>query len=273
VQHFDILEPDEHSKRIHRLKFYDRGAHHLHHSSVQNFQKTYSASGRPGSWWDWGWNTITESRGPNEPPIRANWLPFKMNRTYEMDLDNNAPYFFTAGLSGCTVVVAGDPQQPHAAHINRMENPDLPALMDRFRPQRPSDAATGYQDLRPDPTKAETTSRQVLMQEIKAAAAARAAGTGLRGANYARPPLGPGPVGGPRVGGNYIFGVVDFALHYQGPTPTDATANVVGYRNTATGNWHFVYQVFSSTGHEYYMREPLKCMICKAKVDYCTCPP
>jgi hypothetical protein len=280
LQSFDILKPDEGSHGIHQLKFYDRGAQHLHGAKVENFQKTFQPGGRPDSFFDKVKGTVEASRKSDEGPIMAFWLPFKMNRTYEMDLDASANFFFTAGLSGCTVVVSGDPQHPHAAHINRMENTELQSLMDRFRPKRNSmdplgvqNMDGGYEDLRPAPTKAETTTRQTLMQEIKAAAAARAAGTSLRGNNYQPRRTGAVQVGGPKATGTHIFGVVDFALHYEGPTALDATANVVGIRNTATGNWHFVYQVFGSTGHNYYQREPLRCVVCKLKVDNCTCAP
>lgn len=277
---FDILKPDDGSHGVHQLKFFDRGAQHLHGATVERFEKTFSASGRPDSWWDRVSGSVMERRSSNETPIIAHWLPFRMNRTFEMDLDNSADFFFTAGLSGCTVVISGDPQRPHAAHINRMENPDLPALMDRFRPRRVStdplgvqNLDGGYEDLRPAPTKSETTSRQVLMQEIKAAAAAKAAGTRLRGNNFQPRTVGNTVIGGPENAGNYIFGVVDFDLHYKGPTPLDATANVVGYRNSATGNWRFVYQVFGSTGHRYFMRERLRCVVCKVQTNGCACQP
>jgi len=158
LQTFDILKPDEGSHGVHELKFFDRGAQHLHSATMERFDKKYSASGRTDSLWDKVKGTVSEARSTNEPPIMAFWLPFKMNRTFEMDLDNRADFFFAAGLSGCTVVVSGNPQQPHAAHINRMENTDLPALMDRFRPKRistdPLGVANldgGYEDLCPTP--------------------------------------------------------------------------------------------------------------------------
>lgn len=276
IQTFDILNPasgDRGSRGLHQLKFYDRGAQHLHHGTVlgsKNAEKTFTASGRIDSLWDTFRDTVTEARTSNEPPIRAYWLPFKMNRTFEMDLNNQADFFFTAGLSGCTVVVSGSPQTPHVAHINRMEGSELTSLIDKYRPRRISTDPLGvhnfdggYEDLRPTPTKAETTTRQILMQEIKGAAAAKAAGATVRGTNYTPRDLGGGTgvqVGGPQLAGNHIFGVVDFAQHYAGTSALEATANVVGYRNTATGNWHFVYQVFGSTGHNYYMRQRLKCV-------------
>ncbi len=282
IHTFDILSPSRGyrgSKGTHQLKFYDRGAQHLHSATVGPLGKTFSASGRPDRTWDRMRGTVSESRISNERPIRAHWLPFKMNRTFDIDLDHQADFFFTAGLSGCTVVVSGDPQNPHVAHINRMEGPELTRLMDKYRPKRVSTDPLGvhnfdggYEDLRPVPTKAETTNRQLLMQEIKAAAAARAAGTSLRGTNYDARDVGGIQVGGPRQAGNHVFGVVDFARHYAGPSPLDATANVVGYRNTTTGNWRFVYQIFGSTGERYYMRDRLKCVVCKSEVDQCTCP-
>lgn len=243
------------------------------------FGKTFTASGRTDSILDALKGTVTDRRASNEPPIRAYWLPFKMNRTYEMDLGTSADFFFTAGLSGCTVVVGGDPQAPHAAHINRMDGPELQKIMDQYRPVRNTmdpfgihDFEPDYKDLRPAATKGETTTRQILMQEIKAAAAARAAGTSLRGTNFTPRTAGGVTVGGPRGAGNHIFGVLDFEKHYKGVSDTEATASVTGYRDRASGNWHFVYQMFGSTGHKYYMRDRLRCLICKLTVDSCTCP-
>jgi hypothetical protein len=300
---------------MHQLKFYDRGAQHLHSASVERvpnptgksaweFTKSFTASGRPDSLIDKFLDQVTDARVTNESPIHAYWLPFKMNRTYEMDLGSQADYFFTAGLSGCTVAVGGNPRAPHVAHINRMDGPELQGMFEKLVPmsdaellERQRARATGehFQRTTPKATKAETTTRQVLLQELKALAATplnQALGTfgrnlrpsevtKLRGNNYApRDTGGVSPytgdavtVGGPRQGGNYIFGVLDFEEHYKGLSALEATANVVGYRNTGTGNWHFVYQVFGSTGHKYYMRDPLRCLICREKAENCTCPP
>jgi hypothetical protein len=285
IQTFDILSPDKESHGKHQLKFYDRGAQHLHSAFVdweQGYTKSFNPSGRIDSVIDSLKGLITDRRASNEAPIRAYWLPFKMNRTYEMDLGTNADFFFTAGLSGCTVVVGGDPQAPHAAHINRMDGPELEAVFKRLAPttfeeemerQRARSQGESFKSRMPKATKAESTTRQILMQEIKAAASARAAGTGLRGTNFTPRTTGGVALGGPQAAGNHIFGVLDFERHYKGTSNLEATASVTGVRDRGTGNWHFVYQIFGSTGTHYYMRDRLRCLVCKREAMYCTCPP
>ncbi len=86
-------------------------------------------------------------------------------------------------------MVAGDPQNPHVAHINRMEGPDLNSRMDKIFADASPGIDSPYQHMpkvdierptahwpgeaqrrvlarRPDATKAETTQRQVMLQEL-----------------------------------------------------------------------------------------------------------
>jgi hypothetical protein len=275
------------------LKFWDRGGN-AHHLEVQAYGTGSSrieenpteqnvTTTRIGKFWRQAGTDLSQLNRSNEKWMNAYWLPWAMNRTYEMDLNADADLFFTAGLSGCTFVVSGDPLTPHVAHINRMDGADLTGKMDQLRPQRVSvdplgirNFDGGYEDLRPTPTKAETTTRQVLMQEIKASAAARAAGTGIRGTNYGRRNAGGINIGGPQMNGNHIFGVVDWALHYSGPRTDDALASVVGLRDPVTHHWKFYFQKLSGVHHESIRgmvskRGPLTCVVCKLPTELCQC--
>jgi hypothetical protein len=218
---------------------------------------------------------------PLETPFKAYWLTYEANATHEMDLGAACNFFFTAGLSGCTVVVSGNPQTPHVAHINRADGVELGRKFDKFMPNR-------VQFNRPEPTKAETTTRAMMLQELQAAVKARAAGVNpkLTGNNFPKRDGDPWAVGkvielgGPSRGGPHIFGVCDYALHYKGANPLQALACVVGMRNTATGNWHFYMQrLDAKPGHmsvnrgapQISRRGPLQCMVCKNEPAACTC--
>jgi hypothetical protein len=288
IHSFDILRPHG-TAALYRLKFWERGALFLHQTKVPEgtFQRVTVAAHQPtlmekvkGYFTDPRYHDDPNPRRSNEGPIKAYWLPFQMNRTFEMDLGAAANYFFTAGLSGCTVVVSGNPQAPHVAHINRMNGAELNAMIQKYNP---SYAA---------PTKAETTQRQVMLQELQAVVAARNAGLGapgklpsLRGKNYgvrelnpwAVNPKGAVDVGGPSKGtGNLYFGVCDFEEHYKGPSEFDCLAQVTGHRNANTGNWRFFYQKLSSGANRaeafYVVRGQLQCLICKTTPDKCVCP-
>ncbi len=288
IQSFDILKPHG-TASLYRLKFWERGAIFQHKTVVPpgTFRREMVAAHQPtlGERFKSYWTDPTYHDNPNPPrsnegPINAYWLPFKMNRTYEMDLGDRADFFFTAGLSGCTVVVAGDPKRPHVAHINRMDGADLNGLMTKYNPGGPA------------PTKAETTQRQIMLQELKAVAAAREAGLGapgkiptLRGNNFGKNDLNPwsvSPKGAIEVGGavktgtgDLYFGVCDFELNYKGPSEFDCLAQVSGFRSRTTGNWRFVYQKLSSGANRqaayYFVRGKLACVICKADPATCAC--
>jgi hypothetical protein len=299
IQSFDILDPDtERGTGIHQLKFWDRGAQMLHLSSAhetvtdpgnpndpQNFPRkvvinTYFRANKENPTTTLSGLQSLLGLGPkvrktDEAPIQAHWLPFRMNRTFEMDLVGGPRFFFTAGLSGCTVVVAGDPTRPHVAHINRMDGPELRQMMDRFVPK----VAAPTIEARPDANKSETTLRQMMHQELKAAVAARDAGVSpkLTGRNFGTRDLDdwavkPVVVGGAVQGGPWIYGVCDFERHYSTSNPMDVLASVTGYRK-ADGNWRFIIQKVSThRGALATLREEVTCLVCKNGVDYCTCP-
>jgi hypothetical protein len=287
IQSFDILPPTE-TANLYNLKFWDRGASFLHEQSVLpgTFTRTMTPAFQPTFWshakaFIVGGDSPQDSRRSDESPIRAYWVPFRMNRTYELQLGTEANFMFTAGLSGCSVVVSGDPQRPTVAHINRMNGPELEHMIQKYNPQYAT------------PTKAETTQRQIMLQELKSVVAARNAGLGavgkiprLRGVNYGKNELNPWAlnprhaidVGGPRRQGtgNLIFGVCDFEHHYNGPSEFDCLAQVTGVRNMNTGNWRFYYQRLSSgkskLGPYIYERGTLQCIVCKTSPDRCVCP-
>jgi hypothetical protein len=156
-----------------------------------------------------------------EAPIRAYWLPYEADHTYETILGGGANYFFTAGLSGCCVMVSGDPTAPRVAHINRTEtgNGTYQSVVgqplageEALAKQRAKAQGLGFVSRT---GKEAQTNRQILFQELKSKVAARAAH---------------------RDTSHDLLGYCKWGVQY-----TDL-CGVVGVRNQATGVWAFYYQ-------------------------------
>jgi len=49
--------------------------------------------------------------------IRAYWLPWAEGETTQLPLGREADFFFTSGLGGCRVQIAGTNARPHVLHI------------------------------------------------------------------------------------------------------------------------------------------------------------
>jgi hypothetical protein len=286
-QFFDIL-PFEYPSAC-AVKFYppaQRGEHTFDTITAETGGKLSGLNGLMGSVPQvigHIWKPAPKVMKENEAPFKAYWLTYEANATHEMDLGQAHDYFFTAGLSGCSVVVSGNPQAPHVAHVNRADNAELVRKFDKFMPNR---AQYGV----PEPTKSETTTRELMLQELQAAVKARQAGVNpkLTGTNFPKREGDPWAVGrviefgGPQQGGPWIFGVCDYALHYAGTTPLQALACVVGKRNTTTLNWHFYMQRLDARNGDMrvnrgapqiFRRGPLQCMVCKHEPTACTCTP
>lgn len=229
----------------------------------------------------------------DEAPLKAFWLPWKLNRTFELQLDDQADFFFTAQLSGCTFTVSGQAEAPRVAHINRAETPELQqmhqertqlpqnlAYKEGFEKQRALATASSFTSLLPPkPTKAGTTSKEMLLQEMKAAAEARA----IRLASGAAPRVT--AQGGRKPGESaprkdYMFGYVDWARDYG--SNQENLVSVMGYRDTTTRHWKFVYQLLrlrkdaTLTRTSEVSNQPVKCgavmcVVCKNPASDCTC--
>jgi hypothetical protein len=159
-----------------------------------------------------------------EKPILAYWLPYEADKTYETILGAQANYFFTAGLSGCCVMVTGDPVAPRVAHINRTEAGSatfqavvaqpLIATDDPLERQRAQALGTPFAS-RTD--KEVQTNRQLLFQELETKVAARAAGRSTVGD---------------------LHGYCKWGEQYS------SLCGVIGVRNQGSGVWSFYYQKF-----------------------------
>jgi hypothetical protein len=156
-----------------------------------------------------------------ENPILAYWLPYEADKTYEVVLGAAANYFFTAGLSGCSVMVSGDPTAPRVAHINRTEtgSPKFQAVVANNMELEEALAkqhARAYGDEFVSRTGKEAqTSRQFLFQELKTAVDAKQAN---------------------RDTSNDVLGYCKWGEQYTSLTV------VFGVRNAGTGAWAFYYQ-------------------------------
>ncbi|MGE8409621.1 MAG: hypothetical protein ACN6QH_21565 [Pseudomonas sp.] len=158
---------------------------------------------------------------PREAPIAAYWLPYEADRTREITLGNAANFFFTAGLTGCSVMVSGDPSAPRVAHINRTEEGS--ALFQRVVAQPlAAEEALVEQQARAHGVafekrtgKEAQTNRQLLFQELQTKVDARQSG---RNTNHD------------------ILGYCKWGEHYR------ELCGVIGFRNQASGNWEFYYQ-------------------------------
>ncbi len=160
---------------------------------------------------------------PRETPLFGYWLPYEADRTFETVLGNQANFFFTAGLSGCCVVVSGDPLAPRVAHINRTETGNATFQSVVARP-RAVEEALARQRAQAQGTsfasrtgKEAQTSRQVMFQELQSKVAARATG---------------------RNTANDLLGQCKWGEQYRD------LAGVVGVRDTLTGVWAFYYQCY-----------------------------
>ena len=214
VHSFDI-RLRAHETHVYDLKFWDMGATHPH-VGTQVLGRGGRDAGQGGVFtrsigviWKPAAMTTREER---EPPIQAYWLPYEANHTYETFLGDQADYFFTAGLSGCSVVASGDPKRPRVAHINRVDEDMGTSLRDHI-----ASFAGPSIDMMPPPTKAETTSREIMLQELKSTVDARR--EGRRGD---------------------ILGICKWGEHYN------VMAAVFGIRDTANGVWSFYYQKYLS---------------------------
>lgn len=63
----------------------------------------FSSRGKPASWFS--------------NKIKAYWLPWNEGHTTEVQLGDDAPYFFTSELIGCRIQIAGDNASPTVLHI------------------------------------------------------------------------------------------------------------------------------------------------------------
>jgi len=226
LQHFDI-RPLRYPNAA-ELKFYIDGGQAQHFGDRQvGMGGPVSAigTGRAPALQSVGviWRPAPDVRpAPRENPILAYWLPYEADQTYEMVLGTNANYFFTAGLSGCCVMVTGDPSAPRVAHINRTDagnatfqavvaNPLL-ATDDPVERRRAQIQGTAF----PSRTDKEVqTNRQLLFQELKTKVAARAAA---------------------RNTANDLHGYCKWGEHY------DSLCAVAGVRNQGSSVWSFYYQ-------------------------------
>jgi len=158
------------------------------------------------------WRAAEDERPPErEAPIKAYWLPYQADKTYETTLTGGANYFFTAGLSGCSVIISGDPTAPRVAHVNRTEEGgDLYNRM--VKPAIGPDHA-------PHTSKENQTNRQFMFQELKTKVAARAAA---------------------RDTSDDVLGYCKWGEQYR------ELAGVFGVRNQGTGAWKFYYQCYRS---------------------------
>ena len=160
---------------------------------------------------------------PRETPLVGYWLPYKADRTFETVLGNQADFFFTAGLSGCCVVVSGDPLAPRVAHINRTEAGSA-TFQSVVAGPRAETEALARQWARAQGTsftsrtgKEAQTGRQMMFQELQTKVAARAVG---------------------RDTSNDLLGHCKWGQQYRD------LAGVVGVRDKATGVWAFYYQCY-----------------------------
>jgi hypothetical protein len=164
---------------------------------------------------------------PREAPIHAYWLPYEADTTYEMTLGAQANYFFTAGLSGCCVVVNGEPTAPRVAHVNRTEAGSAKfqaviaqsrAVEEAMAKQRAMSQGQTYTSTT---GKEAQTSREIMFQELKSKVAARQAG---------------------RNAAQDLNGYCKWGEQYH------QLCGVVGVRNQATGVWSFYYQCYRNVG-------------------------
>lgn len=158
---------------------------------------------------------------PRENPILAYWLPYEADKTYEMTLGAEANYFFTAGLSGCCVVVSGDPTEPRVAHVNRTEagSPRFQAVVAKAMAADEAIAerrarVRGEQFFSRTGKEAQT-SRQILFQELKSKVAA---------------------MEDHRDTSHDLMGYCKWGEQYT------SIAVVMGVRNQGSGVWSFYYQ-------------------------------
>ena len=166
-----------------------------------------------------------EKLKPREVPLFAYWLPYQANRTHELMLGDKANFFFTAGLSGCTVIVTEDPRNPRVAHINRtVTAASVPAHRGRtgyevgeLEKRRAQVTGESFQSRMPTPTKEELTTRQMMLQELKSKVAAKEQGRT-----------------------NDVLGICTWGVHYT------TLASVFGVRNVGTGVWNFYRQRYQS---------------------------
>jgi hypothetical protein len=161
---------------------------------------------------------------PRENPIKAYWLPYEADYTYETVLGAQANYFFTAGLSGCSVMVSGDPTAPRVTHINRTEagSATFQAAVEQhidkddeaFAQRRAMVRGLQFTSRTGKEAK---TNRQILFQELRTAIAARQTG---------------------RNTAQDILGYCKWGEHYRD------LCGVIGVRNQGSGVWKFYYQCY-----------------------------
>jgi hypothetical protein len=164
---------------------------------------------------------------PREAPIKAYWLPYEADKTYETILGADANYFFTAGLSGCCVMVSGDPTAPRVAHINRTEAGSATFQKEVAGPRAIEEALARRRAMAQGEGftsrtgKEAQTNRQIMFQELKSKVAAREARRDTR---------------------NDLLGYCKWGEQYRD------LCGVVGIRNQATGVWAFHYQCYRNVG-------------------------
>lgn len=170
------------------------------------------------------WRPAPDVRpAPREAPIYGYWLPYEADRTYETALGAAANYFFTAGLSGCCVMVSGDPTAPCVAHINRTEAGSATFQAVVARPRADEEGlARGRAQVSGEQFASRTgkeaqTNRQIMFQELKSKVAARAAH---------------------RDTAHDLLGYCKWGMHYRD------LCGVIGIRNQGTGVWSFYYQCY-----------------------------
>ena len=164
---------------------------------------------------------------PREAPIRAYWLPYEADQTHELMLGDKADFFFTAGLSGCCVVVSGDPCAPRVAHINRTEagNGTFQKLV--ARPYAAAAAAAGMPPSAGRFGKEVQTDRQIMFQGMKTSVAAKASGRSTVGD---------------------LNGRCKWGQEYEN------LCGVVGIRNPNSGRWTFYFQKYTNVAAPPHLR-------------------
>jgi hypothetical protein len=73
-----------------------------------------------------------KTHGGRSHTISAYWLPFKENKRRTIRLDNQANYFFTATLTGCSLVI-GSGANPFVSHINYQTGAEGATVIDQGR--------------------------------------------------------------------------------------------------------------------------------------------
>ena len=71
-----------------------------------------------------GRHTVEAALATDAAPLEGYYLPWDTNRSYHMQLDANADFFFTAPMNGCAVFVTGTDKRPWVYHTNYWLDPE-----------------------------------------------------------------------------------------------------------------------------------------------------